>query len=155
MKDLYTSAQSYLLEHNVLSLATCDNSIPWVAPVFYAVAAGKIIFLSAPHTRHCKNIAVNPMVAASVQEDYRDWEAIKGFQIQGEVHQLIDADVPHALSVYSDKFPVTGRHAPPEIANALDKISWFALSVTTIHFIDNSKGLGHRDKLDPARLLSI
>ncbi len=155
MKDLYATATSYLLEHNVLSLATCDQSIPWVAPVFYTVFAGKIIFLSAPHTRHCKNIALNPNVAASVQEDYRDWEDIKGFQMQGEAHQLSQRDVPDALSTYSDKFPVTGEDAPPEIAGALEKIGWYALSVTTIYFIDNSKGLGHRDKLDPTRLLSI
>ncbi len=155
MNSLHSTAQRYLLEHNVICLATCVENIPWVAPVFYAVYSGKLIFLSAAHTRHCKNIAVNPVVSASIQEDYCDWEAIKGFQIQGEVKVVPAVEVPAHISAYSEKFPITGADAPTEIASALDRISWFALSISTMHFIDNSKGLGHRVALDPIEILTI
>ena len=148
MDQLYAAAQQYLHKHNMLSLATFDGNMPWVAPVFYAVWSDKLVFLSAPHTLHCKNIERNHQVAASIQEDYSDWLQIKGFQIRGVVYPVADADVPSVITAYSKKFPVTGKDAPDEIASALDRISWFELSVKQAWFIDNSRGLGHRDELD-------
>ena len=50
---------------------------------------------------------------------------------------------------------MTGGDAPPEIANALEKISWFEISVEKLLFIDNSKGLGYRVELDPVQFFSI
>lgn len=151
----YNTARQYLLQHNVLCLATTTNDTPWVAPVFYAVYAGKLVFLSAPHTLHCQNIASNPQVSASVQEDYSDWSEIKGIQLQGRVCGVNNADKQAVIRTYSEKFPVTGADAPSEIVNALDKISWFEMSVEKLLFIDNSKGLGYRAELDPVQVLSI
>ena len=68
------TAKEYLLNHNVLCLATSSKDEPWVSPVFYAVHSGQLVFLSAPHTRHSSNIKMNPMVSASVQDDYKNWE---------------------------------------------------------------------------------
>ena len=140
----YNTARQYLLEHNVLCLATSTNDIPWVAPVFYHVFTGKLVFLSAPHTLHCRNISANPKVSASVQEDYSDWTAIKGIQLQGSVNGVDNANKEAVIRAYSEKFPITGPDAPPEIVNALDKINWFEICVQKLLFIDNSKGLGYR-----------
>ena len=147
----YNTARRYLREHNVLCLATSADGLPWVAPVFYAVCADKLVFLSSPHTLHCRNIASNPQVSASVQEDYSDWAEIKGIQLQGCVSSVDSANRQSVIRAYSEKFPVTGSNAPAEIVNALDKISWFELSVHKLLFIDNSKGLGHRVELDSAQ----
>ena len=155
MDELYRSAQGYLKEHNVLSLATCNKSQPWVAPVFYMVHAEKLVFLSAPHTRHCKNLTANKNVAGSIQEDYSDWAEIKGFQLQGEVQRVPSAKLSECISAYSEKFPVTGAGAPTEIAQALERIHWFELTVQKVYFINNSLGLGHRDELVPERLFSF
>ena len=94
---------------------------------------------------------MNPMVSASVQDDYKNWEEIKGIQLQGRVEQLTDTDA--VIAAYSEKFPVTGPGAPPQIARALDKIGWYSLHVELLYFIDNSKGLGHRVELDPALVI--
>jgi len=150
----YSTARQYLYEHNVLCLATSANDKPWIAPVFYAVFTDKLIFLSSPHTLHCQNIASNPQISASVQEDYGDWEEIKGIQLQGTVSCVDNADKQSVIRAYSQKFPVTGPDAPPEIVTALDKISWFEISVRKLLFIDNSKGLGYRAELDPMQLFS-
>ena len=145
------SAKDYLRNHNVLCLASSSENDPWVSPVFYVVHNGMLVFLSAPHTRHCQNIKHNPIVSASVQDDYKNWEEIKGIQLQGKAAQLIDTEA--AIDAYSTKFPVTGPDAPPQIARALDKIGWFAVTVEVLYFIDNSKGLGHRVELDPSIVL--
>jgi len=146
------TAKQYLLRHNVLCLATSFHDEPWVSPVFYAVHRGQLVFLSAPHTRHSSNIKMNSTVSASVQDDYRNWEDIKGIQLQGRVVPVADAS--SVISAYSDKFPVTGPDAPPQIARALDKIGWYTLDVDLLYFIDNSKGLGHRVALDPTLVLN-
>ena len=155
MDELYRTAKDYLKNHNVLSLATCNGLQPWVAPVFYAVHADKLVFLSAPHTRHCKNLTANTFVAGSIQEDYSDWSEIKGFQLQGQVQQVSSERLSDCIAAYSKKFPVTGVHAPAEISEALARILWFELTVQQIHFVDNSRGLGHRDELVPERLFGF
>ena len=146
-----TSAREYLSSHNVLCLATATDDTPWVSPVFYAVHADKLVFLSAPHTRHAKNIDNNPIVSASVQNDYSTWQDIKGVQLQGRCALLTDTS--DVIKAYSSKFPVTGADAPPQIAKALDKIGWYELTIELFYFIDNSKGLGYRVELDSAQVL--
>jgi uncharacterized protein YhbP (UPF0306 family) len=143
--------QQYLQSHNVLCLATSAADCPWVSPVFYSVYNEQLIFLSAPHTRHSTNISNNPTVSGSVQNDYGNWEDIKGIQLQGQVKQV--TDTAPVIEAYAKKFPVTGDDAPPQIARALDKIGWYAITVELLYFIDNSKGLGHRIELDPARVI--
>lgn len=145
-------ALEYIKNHNVLCLATSQNNQSWVAPVFYALHDGAFVFLSAPHTRHCQAIKSNPAVAASIQEDYRHWEDIKGVQLEGVVRAVDGEEKAELIRSYAHKFPVTGADAPPAIAKALDKISWFSLLPELLFFIDNSKGLGHRDELDCAIL---
>ncbi len=145
------TAKAYLQNHNVLCLATSSADSPWVSPVFYAIHSGRLVFLSAPHTRHSTNIKSNPIVSASVQDDYKNWEDIKGIQLQGKVEKLTNTE--SVVAAYSMKFPVMGPDAPPQIARAIDKISWYALNVDLLYFIDNSKGLGHRVELDPALVI--
>lgn len=154
----YAAAKAYLTSHSVLSLATCVDSVPcavpWVAPVFYAQLDERLVFLSAAHTRHCQNIAVNSAVAGSIQEDYSGWMDIKGIQLQGHASLVADSRLQSVISHYGQKFPIVGHDAPPAIANALDRISWYEITVSEIFFVDNAKGLGHRVELDPKKLLA-
>ena len=116
--------------------------------MFYAVWQDSLIFLSAPHTRHCRNLQANPLASGSIQQDCADWQDIKGVQLEGRVEQIDSSHKQSVIDCYSAKFPVIGPDAPSEIAKALDKISWFRLYPELMYFIDNSKGFGHRDKVD-------
>ena len=155
MEDSLQSAYQYLLQHSVLCLSTCVENESWVAPVFYSVINTQIVFLSAPHTRHCKNIALNPKVSASIQEDCKDWAEIKGIQLQGTVSRIEDEAIPAVISAYAEKFPIIGSEAPKEIRSALNKVGWFELTVEQLYFIDNSKGFGHRTELSPKDLFAL
>lgn len=149
------SAREYLNKHHVLCLATAHEAQSWVSPVFYAICRDSLIFLSAPHTRHAKNIDENPLVSASVQEDYKDWTKIQGIQLQGNVELIGKPEIREAIRCYSDKFPVTGDQAPAEIESALNKVTWYRLRPELVYFIDNSKGLGFREKICPRQLFLI
>lgn len=150
----HSEALKYLNSHHVLCLATAHENLPWVAPVFYAVYDTGLVFLSAPHTRHCKNIASNPDVSASIQQDYSDWKEIKGIQLEGRASVVRDEDRLRVIDCYSRKFPVAGADAPAEIVRALDKVWWFEIKLGSLFYIDNSKGFGSREEIDCDGLFS-
>ena len=112
MTNALPSVQQYLRTHNVLCLATASDNLPWVAPVFYASDSKGLIFLSAPHTRHSKNIAINPNVSASIQQDYSEWQDIKGIQLEGVVSMVADLDRARLLTGLRKNFqsPEIRRH---------------------------------------------
>ncbi len=140
----------YLDRHHVMTLATSGADGPWAAAVFYINAGHSLYFLSSPSSRHCRNLAQDPRCAATIHEDYRDWVEIKGIQLEGRVTEILGEEALRARQRYGDKFPVVGRlaTAPVAIALALAKVRWYRLQVDQLHFIDNSRGFGHRDRID-------
>jgi hypothetical protein len=147
-----SDALAYLAAHNVMSLATHGPEGPWSAAVFYASEGFTLYFVSAASTRHGRNLEADPRAAATIQEDYSDWREIKGLQIEGRVERLADAERPRVASLYADKFPaIRPDRAPPEIAAALVRIGWYRLVPSRVLFIDNARGLGHREEVPLTR----
>jgi uncharacterized protein YhbP (UPF0306 family) len=81
-------ALAYLANHQVMTLATTGPRGVWAAAVFYVNDGFDLIFLSAGHTRHAQNMTAVPHIAATIQEDYRDWQQIQGIQLEGSVSLL-------------------------------------------------------------------
>lgn len=140
----------YLAVHHVMTLATCGVDGPWAAAVFYAAEGASLIFLSSPKTRHCRNLVHDTRCAATIQEDYREWPEIKGIQLEGRVSELRGEEARRARELYAVKFPVAGPLArvAPAIVEALARVHWYRLVPERFHFIDNSRGFGHRDEID-------
>ena len=140
---------AYLENHNVMTLATNGPEGLWAAAVFYVNKDFKLYFLSAPATRHSQNIAAQPGVAVTIQEDYQDWREIKGIQLEGKAYQIDGAERTKAIARYGRKFPIIGNlsHAPAEIVQAMSKIGWYKVIPERLYLIDNSLGLGHRDQV--------
>lgn len=138
---------AYLEEHRVMTLATSGVDGPWAAAVFYANQGFDIFFISASHTRHGQDLALDPRAAATIQEEYRDWPDIKGIQMEGTVSKLSGDDRRRAMDSYRDKFPFIDS-AGAQIQSAFKRISWYRLTPDRLYFIDNSRGLGHRDLID-------
>jgi hypothetical protein len=145
--DARQRALDYVERHNVMTLATSGPDGPWAAALFYASEGFRLIFLSAASTRHARNLAAQPRVAATIQEDYRDWQEIKGIQLEGDVRRLLGAEREAAIALYARKFPITGARASEPIARALARVDFYALSPVRLYFVDNSRGFGHRDQV--------
>ena len=139
--DLPESFSSYLEQHRVMTLATCGPDGPWAAAV------------SSPSSRHCRNLTLDPRCAATVQEDTDDWTRIKGIQLEGQASEVHGDEAVLARQRYADKFPLVGRlaSAPAVIVAALAKVHWYGLQPRHMHFIDNSRGFGHRELVDLGR----
>jgi uncharacterized protein YhbP (UPF0306 family) len=142
-------ALEYLAAHRVMTLATHGPDGPWAAAVFYANEGFALYFLSAPASRHGRNLSAQAAVAATVQEDYADWREIKGIQLEGRVEQLAGAEEASARQLYGEKFPFAANTAaaPSAIAAALAKVRWYRLTAARAYFIDNAAGFGHRDQV--------
>ena len=136
----------YLRQHQVMTLATIGTEGPWAATVFYVNEDFELYFLSSGHTRHSQNISENSRAAAAIQEDYKDWPSIKGIQLEGVVSQLQGADRRRARSLYEEKYQFI-KNATTQIRLGLARANWYQLIPSRLYFIDNSKGLGHRDEI--------
>lgn len=147
MNDAERQAQDYLVGHNVMTLATHGPEGLWAAAVFYASDGFQLYFLSAGHTRHARNIAASPRVAATIQEDYADWTAIKGIQLEGAVRLLAGREREGAMALYAEKFDFL-KQPIAVVEKALAGVNWYCLSPSRVYFVDNSRGFGHRDEIE-------
>lgn len=146
MSERAEAALAYLSDHHVLTLATQGPQGLWAAAVFYANDGFRLYFLSAGHTRHAQNIAAAGRVAGTVQEDYRDWPAIRGIQLEGTARRLAGDERDAAIALYRRKYPFLAAPAPP-LAAALAKVNWYGLLPERLFFVDNTRGFGHRDEI--------
>jgi uncharacterized protein len=129
-----------------MTLATTAQGDVWAAAVFYVNQDTELVFLSFEHTRHARHIAMNPWAAAAIQEDYAAWQNIKGIQLEGPVEQLHGDKRDRAVERYREKYPFVTR-ASGKMATALAQTNWYQITPVRMYFIDNSKGLGHRDEV--------
>ena len=150
--ELKQQVLSYLETHNTMTLGTCSGDVPWAATVFYASDDLRLYFFSVPDSRHCQNLAANPRVAVTVQEDYHDWQKIKGIQLEGTA-VLVDSIIEKAkaMAVYARKYPEVIRlftnPASGVFHKAFLKVKFYCVVPHKLFFIDNEQGFGNRQEL--------
>jgi len=146
----------YLQSHNTLALSTIGEGLPYGATVFYLNLGFSIYFLTDPASRHGRNMAGNPAVAATIDEDYGNWLDIKGIQLEGTVRAIgaIGENGQLALA-YGKKFPgVKDFLLSPwkldwSILQKITQVLFYELTPRRIYFINNAVSFGHRDEFLP------
>lgn len=142
---LRSTALAYLRDHNVMTLATAGGGGPWAAAVFYANTDFTLYFVSSPRARHSGDLALRPRVAVTVQDDCRDWSAIKGLQIEGVACTITGAEQSAAAAVYRAKYPFVGSVST--LAAALAKVAWFKVVPDRVVYLDNAVRFGYREEI--------
>jgi uncharacterized protein YhbP (UPF0306 family) len=155
-RELKRQILDYLQAHNTMTLATCAGDVPWAATVFYASEGLQLYFFSSPDARHSVNLSANSRVAVTVQEDYRDWRAIQGIQLEGKV-MPVDGIIEkaQAMAVYARKYAdVIRLFTDPSSGvfhKAFLKVKFYRVAPERVFFIDNAQGFGKRQELELAQ----
>jgi uncharacterized protein YhbP (UPF0306 family) len=150
--ELKQQVLNYLETHNTMTLGTSSGDVPWAATVFYASDDFHLYFFSVPDSRHCQNLAANPRVAVTVQEDYKDWQKIKGIQLEGTA-LLVDSIIEKAkaMAVYARKYPevikLFTNPASGVFHKAFLKVKFYCVVPQKLFWIDNEQGFGKRHEL--------
>lgn len=143
----------YLAAHNSMTIASCQQDVPWAAAVFYVNDEFDLYFLSNPSSRHGTNIGANSVVSAAIHEDYRDWREIKGIQLEGRAERVRSPKLKLRFwQLYRKKFPFVEAFfkAGPlrEMVQAkLGGIRLYRIVPQAVWYLDNDRGFGHRECL--------
>jgi uncharacterized protein YhbP (UPF0306 family) len=137
------------------SLATQGPDGPWVAAVFFAATPDfRLLFLSAPTSRHCRDLAAQPDVAVEVHQHAQDWASIRGLQLTGRVDIQAGADREAGLRRYLRKFPDVARMAQAPkgsdervIAGRLSSATLYSFTPRWMRLIDNSREFGFKEEV--------
>jgi len=150
-EELRETIEAYLAEHHAMTLATCSGDVPWATSVFYAHAGFVLYFVSSSTSRHARNIAENPQVAAAINQDYDDWRVIRGVQLEGRAERVGPLEFPKVFALYCRKFPsVKGMLTEGgmfRIAEKLVSAHFYKVTPTRIHYLDNRVAFGRRREL--------
>ncbi|MBM2809862.1 MAG: hypothetical protein HW416_621 [Chloroflexi bacterium] len=152
---LRQTALRYIEDHNTVSVATREAEGVWASTVFYANVGFTLYFLSEPKTRHAQNVAANPAVAATINEDYRDWQQIKGIQMSAICTEVTGKrEVMRALASYVKKYPFVKQFLSPgqllrgmQVAGRALDVRLYRLAPTSLLFIDNQRGFSNRQEI--------
>ena len=154
--EVSADARDYLARHNTVSLATVDaEGRPWASTVFYVNVGLTLYYLSEPKTRHVQNSMVNRSVAATVNEDYRDWQEIKGIQMEGICEEVGGKrELARALSAYVKKYPFVARFLTPgQLLRGMSvgghplDVHLYRLRPSRVLYLDNARGFSNRKEV--------
>lgn len=122
----------FIRKHHVLTLATQSNEGLWCANCFYAFdpERGELLFTSSPDTRHGREMAESPRVAASIVLETRVVGRVQGLQITGTAHPA-DGE---GRKIYLKRFPYA----------AVADLHLWALKLETLKLTDNTLGFGKK-----------
>jgi uncharacterized protein YhbP (UPF0306 family) len=150
-------AQDFCNTVSTMTLATCNEGLPWAATVFFAADRKfNLFFVSDYRTRHGRDMAANEQVAATINPECDNWHDVAGLQIRGTVSIIEGLERTKALALYFKKFPqIDALFAKPEgeheetIAARLKAANFYRIKPEMIRVIDNDKGFGYREEFAP------
>lgn len=140
---LYT----FLLSHNVLTLAYHDGTTPGACALWFAADRElQFFFLSSLNTRHGRALAEGSTVAFTIHKDEQDWRTIQGVQGRGYCSLVPAKEHKRAWQSYTDRFPFIKQQFSA-ISAALSRTSLWSIRPTWLRLIDNSVAFGHKEEL--------
>ncbi len=96
-------------------------------------------------------IETDARVAATVAPDYVEYANIRGLQISGQAHVIIDpSDRENAGLKLQTRYPgLKGiSEGPLALWEAYQRADFYRLEPTRLVLIDNSRSFGHRDTIE-------
>lgn len=103
--ELNNIAREIVKSNIYLTLGTTDGSIPWTAPLFYAVSDDYIFyFISQMDSLHTKHILKNTAVSFSIFDSHQKEGTGNGVQGSGKAYLLEEQELEEAFKWYRTTF---------------------------------------------------
>ena len=141
-----------LAQHRYLVLGTADgDGRPWATPVFYAAdGEHRIGWVSAPDSRHSRNIAARPELAITVFDTHAPIGGAEALYLEATAEPVaIDARMA-ALALLNTRLPISHHLGPEDLIPAGPLQVYQA--VITRHFVLIRGGDSRFDNVTDARL---
>jgi len=135
--------RAFLAKHTTMTLATIGpDGAPHATDVYYAETGDLgLYFVSVPGSRHSRDLAHDPRVAATIHADSTRWRDIRGVQLEGVCSRVTNEERAAAWARCTAKFPF--MLADAALAGALQKVDMYRVTPHWLRWIDNTAGLGH------------
>jgi uncharacterized protein YhbP (UPF0306 family) len=139
-----------LRNHSVMTLATNGQAAPYAVSLMYANDTFDIYWLSDPKTRHSEYLVSDSRVAVTIAAQYQDFREIRGLRMEGNARLLTDATEQGAgFDLLLARYPFLKKFAAGKLARHLGAAAIYLFRPTTITLIDNSRGFGFKQSLNP------
>lgn len=135
----------YLGSHPFINLATVTGEgTPLAHTVAFVAEGATVFFTTRKDTRKALNLAANPKVAYTLDQDqYAGFAEITGVQMEGKATVISDSqEIAQADKLYKAKFG-EGASIPPSDMHIVIKIA-----PVRAFYLDYAKGFGHKDLVE-------
>lgn len=107
MNEKYEAVVRFIKEHHVLTLAVCEDNLPYCFNAFYVFLEedASFVFASDRETRHVRTAERNRKVAGSVVLETDEVGKIQGLQFCGEIRELQGGLTAKGRIAYLKRFP--------------------------------------------------
>jgi hypothetical protein len=141
-----------LAEHRYLVLGTADgDGRPWVTPVFYAAEGEhRILWVSAPDSRHSLNIAERPVVAITIFDTHAPIGGAEALYLEATAAPVANDARATALARMNARLPTSHQLGPADLEPA-GPLRVYQAAITR-HFVLIRGGDTRFDNVTDARL---
>jgi uncharacterized protein YhbP (UPF0306 family) len=149
---MWAAVPRLLAQHRYLVLGTADgDGRPWATPVFYAAdGEHRVLWVSAPDSRHSRNIAVRPDVAITVFDTHAPIGGAEALYLEATAEPVAVDARPVALVLLNDRLPIS-QHLGPDDLEPAGPLQVYQ-AVITRHFVLIRGGDTRFDNVTDARL---
>jgi hypothetical protein len=145
-------ARAVLDANSFMTLATADESgVPWAAPVWFATEDYRELYwVSAPSTRHSRNLAVRPALSIVVFDSTVQPLAGQAVYMMATAKQLPEAELAPGLAVFSRTSVRCGLKAfTADMVTGAARLRLYRATVTEHHILDPDAQIEVRIPVSP------
>lgn len=132
---MWATVPRLLAQHRYLVLGTADDDgRPWVSPVFYAADGEyRILWVSAPDSRHSGNITVCPDVAITIFDTSAPIGGAEALYLEATADPVVDEARTAALALLNTRLPADRQLAVDDLEPA-GRLRLYQAAITR-HFV--------------------